>query len=99
MQVGAEDVKEEDGEPLILTIPDPAPLPEELIEQAEERHQLHDLIQRLPPPQYAVVWLRYAEGLSFQEIASRLRIQAATARTIYYRGRTRLRAALSSTPA
>ncbi len=96
---GVEHLKGEEGESLLSAIPDPAPSPEELVERAEEQHRLYALIQQLPPKQRAVVWLRDAEGLSFQEIAHHLQISAATARTTCQRGRMRLRAALSETRA
>ncbi len=53
-----------------------------------------EAIQRLPPRQRSVVWLRYAAQLSFSEVGQRLNIPTTTAKTYFYRARQSLRALL-----
>src|SRR5262249_16434949 len=76
----------------LSSLPDPMPL---YVEAMETRRQLRDAIQTLPPTFRAVVWLRYAEGLTFTDIASRLHLLPATTKTYFYRACGRLRAVVS----
>ena len=74
---------------------DPAPLPEERVEQREEQECLYAAIQTLPPKARAVVWLRYTADLPFRDIADRLQIPTTTARITFYRACAKLRIILS----
>lgn len=86
----------EDEEMLILTaLPDATPLPEEWAERHDEQRSLHTAIKALPITYRAVVWLRYAEDLSFPEIGRRLQIPSGTAKTAYHRACVKLRNILS----
>lgn len=70
---------------------------EEWLEQIETGRLLQSLlagISRLPPRQREVVILRYYEGYSFEEIAQRLEVRPATARSLLRYGRNHLRRAI-----
>lgn len=73
------------------TLPDPAPLPEELFEKNELRQSLLAAIEVLPPRMRAVVLLRYREQLSYGEIGQALRISVPAAKTTFMRAKQRLR--------
>lgn len=75
-------------------LPDPGPLPEELIEQREVQQDLQRAIQALPARFRSVVLLRYVAQLSFSEIAQKLGIPEATAKTYFHRARPLLHALL-----
>lgn len=53
------------------------------------------LLQRMGGMEATVVRLKHLEGLTFQEVAERLRISPNTAKTLHYRGLVRLRDALA----
>ncbi len=74
---------------------DPAPLPEERVQQQEEQACLYAAIQTLPPKARAIVWLRYTRDLPFRDIAHRLHIPATTARITFYRACMKLRLVLT----
>ncbi len=81
-----------DGEVTGLSdIPDPGPLPEELMEHRDLQLTLHRAIQALPPKFRAVVVLRYASQLSFAEIGKVLSMPEATAKTYFHRAKALLR--------
>jgi RNA polymerase sigma-70 factor, ECF subfamily len=91
-----ESFKSEEEELLILTtIQDPTPLPEEWAERHDVQSYLREAIERLPATYRAVVWLRYAEDLTFPEIGRRLSIPTVTAKTYYHRARVKLRDVLN----
>jgi RNA polymerase sigma-70 factor (ECF subfamily) len=77
-------------------LPDPAPLPEEYVEEWDQRRQLQAAIQTLPSHFRSIVSLRYQEELSFREIGHRLNIPENTAKTYYQRARPLLRKALAN---
>ncbi|BCL81392.1 ECF RNA polymerase sigma factor SigW [Ktedonobacteria bacterium brp13] len=81
-----------DGEPSIIhDIPDPGPLPEELMERHDLQLYLQQTIELLPPRFRSVVVLRYSSQLSFSEIGSILAMPEATAKTYFYRAKVLLR--------
>ncbi|GER88493.1 RNA polymerase subunit sigma-24 [Dictyobacter vulcani] len=81
-----------DGEVSVLSdIPDPGPLPEELIERHDLQLHLHQAIESLPPKFRSVVILRYASQLSFSEIGKVLCMPEATAKTYFHRAKVLLR--------
>lgn len=85
-----------DGELSFLgDMPDPGPLPDELIEHHDLQRLLHKTIQELPPKFRAVVVLRYASQLSFSEIGRALNMPEATAKTYFHRAKVLLRKMLS----
>ena len=85
-----EEVWEEDGSPLD-TLPDPDPLPEEVVEQREIRQCIWQAIGTLPLKQRRIVWMRYADQLTFAEIGRLLHIPESSAKTSFWRARLVLR--------
>ena len=82
-------------EPAFLAaLPDPHPLPEEIMEQHERQHALTQAVQALPSRQRAVVILHYAGQLGFVEIGQVLKMPAMTAKASFYRARPKLAARL-----
>ncbi len=73
---------------------DPQPLPEEVAEQHEMQSAIQYAISTLPTKFRAIVLLRYAEQLSFAEIAQVLGIPEQTAKTYMHRAKPLLRVAL-----
>ncbi len=72
-------------------IPDPGPLPEEVVERHDLQVLLQDAIQTLPPKFRSVVILRYASQMSFSEIGQALSMPEATAKTYFHRAKVLLR--------
>jgi RNA polymerase sigma factor (sigma-70 family) len=79
----------------LLMIPDAAPLPEECAEQGEERQRFVSALQILRPTFRRVIWLRYAQELTFDEIGRQLCMPPATAKAYYYRACRQLRRVLA----
>ncbi len=91
------EVDKNDGESsLINDIPDPGPLPEELMERLDLQECLQSAIESLPPKFRAVVLLRYVSQLSFAEIGQTLSMPGATAKTYFHRAKALLRDVLRS---
>lgn len=86
----------EEGEsPLLFSIPDTGPQPEELAENHDLQRRLHLAIEALPPKFRSVVFLRYTAQLSFSEIGAVLSMPTATAKTYFQRAKPLLRTHLS----
>lgn len=84
---------EEEGEefsPLQL-FPDPAPLPQEVIERRETQQLLRQAIDALPERSRQVVLMRYTTDLSFAEIGAALGMNGNTAKTLFLRAKNQLR--------
>ena len=75
----------------LCDIPDPGPLPEEVVERHDLQALLQQAIQTLPPKFRSVVILRYASQLSFSEIGHMLSMPEATAKTYFHRAKVLLR--------
>jgi RNA polymerase sigma factor (sigma-70 family) len=75
-------------------VPDPEPLPEEIVERYELQQRILRAIRVLPPRLRSVVFLRYTSQKSFSEIGKILNIPEATAKTYFHRAKPFLRAAL-----
>ncbi len=91
------EVENSDGELSILSdIPDPGPLPEELLERHDLQLNLCQAIESLPPKFRAVVVLRYTSQLSFSEIGRTLSMPEATAKTYFHRAKALLRKILNA---
>ena len=75
-------------------IPDPNPLPEEVVERLELQQRVLRAIRALPRRLGSVVFLRYTSQKSFSEIGQMLNIPEATAKTYFNRAKPFLRAAL-----
>lgn len=91
------EMENSDGEFSVLNdIPDPGPLPEELMERHDLQLHLHQAIEALPPKFRSVVVLRYASQLSFSEIGRVLSMPEATAKTYFHRAKVLLRKILGA---
>ncbi|GHO87745.1 RNA polymerase sigma factor [Dictyobacter formicarum] len=91
------EVENADGEFSALSdIPDPGPLPEELMERHDLQLHLQQAIESLPPKFRSVVVLRYASQLSFSEIGKVLSMPEATAKTYFHRAKVLLRKILGA---
>ena len=91
-----EQEQEEEGNPTLSTFLDTALQPEEIAEHDDETIRLYAAIESLPLKFRNVVWLRYKEELTFDEIGRKLHIPPTTAQTYFYRARVKLRLALAS---
>jgi RNA polymerase sigma-70 factor (ECF subfamily) len=76
------------------TLIDPAPNPDDLIEQADTQAAIWDALAHLPPEQRAAVVLRYYLGLSEAEIAEAQECPRGTVKWRLHAARDRLRALL-----
>jgi RNA polymerase sigma factor (sigma-70 family) len=87
---------EEEEQPLVDTLQDLSPLPEEVVERREVQETLLKAIGALPPKFRAVVLLRYAAQLSYAEIGRVLHMQEATVKTYFQRAKPLLKVGLGS---
>jgi RNA polymerase sigma factor (sigma-70 family) len=86
---GLEETEEQE---LLLSLVDPAFLPEELLEYRELQRQVKEAIASLPEKYQRVVELRYLTQMSFSEIGRLIGIPQATAKTHFQRAKPLLRA-------
>ena len=86
-----ESTNEEGETPMLFSIPDNGPQPEELAERNDLQARLRQAIGILPPKFRAVVYLRYTAQLSFAEIGQVLNMPTATAKTYFQRAKPLLR--------
>ena len=63
----------------------------------DERARVHGALDRLEPPDRAVVWLRVAQGLTFPDIAAVTDVPASTVRRRYVRALAAMRRDLRAT--
>lgn len=87
---------DEDESSMLTFIPDTHALPEEIVEHNDLRERLLKAIQCLPPKFRSVVFLRYSAQLTYPEIAKKLGMPEATAKTYFSRSKPLLRASLAS---
>ena len=87
---------EEEEQPLLDTMQDRSPLPEEVVERREVQETLLKAIGALPPKFRAVVLLRYTSQLSYAEIGRVLHMQEATVKTYFQRAKPLLKVGLGS---
>ena len=78
----------------LSAIPDPGPLPEEVVERHDLQAQLQEAILALSPKFRSVVILRYSSQMSFPEIGKVLDMPEATAKTYFHRAKGLLRKTL-----
>jgi len=64
--------------------------PEEVIIRSEERDEVHQLLDQLPPHHRAAVILRYWHDLSYQEIAEAMETTESAVKSTLYRARQKL---------
>jgi RNA polymerase sigma-70 factor (ECF subfamily) len=86
---------DEDESEGLAFVPDPHPLPDEIVEHHELQEKLLKAIQCLPPKFRSVVFLRYSKQLTFPQIGKALGMPEATAKTYFTRAKPLLRAALA----
>lgn len=70
--------------------------PSVLTEQQDERTAIWNLVRQLPPKQFEVLWLRYAEGFSIAETARIMNATQIYVKVLLHRARKQL--ALRLTP-
>ncbi len=83
--------------PEMLEVPDPAASPQELIEQAEQRREMLQLLKSLPEEYQQVLSLRYLTGADYQEIGKQLAISNGSLRGLLSRGMKLLREKMQKT--
>jgi RNA polymerase sigma factor (sigma-70 family) len=86
---------DEDESEMLTLVPDPHPLPEQIVEHHELQEHLLRAIRCLPPKFCSVVLLRYVSQLTFPEISEALDMPEATAKTYFSRAKPLLRASLA----
>lgn len=79
--------QDEESDPL----PAPGLQPEDLLEQAELRAQVREEIAALPESQREIVYLKYLEGMSYEEIAEATGLTVNTIESRLFRARASLR--------
>ena len=79
---------------VLARVPDPAPTPERRAVAGDLLDRVERAIGELPEHHRAIVWLRDAEGLSYQEISAVLDIPIGTVRSRLARARAALRQAV-----
>jgi RNA polymerase sigma-70 factor (ECF subfamily) len=65
---------------------DRSELPDRVLESAESRHELEDLVKALPNTYRVVVYLHFFADLSYQEVADILNVKVGSVRTNVSRG-------------
>jgi len=75
----------------LAAIPDPAPLPVDMLLQALQDVAVRAALHRLPPPQQEVLVLAYYGGLSQSALAARLQVPLGTVKARMRRGLIALR--------
>ena len=81
----------EEGEEFELALPDPGPLPVELLESRERRQAIRAAIDALPEHHRTVILLRELDGMSYQDIAKVMGLTEGTVKSRINRARARLR--------
>ena len=84
-----------DDEALFLDAADPAPQPQQALEQRETQRLLQEGLMSLPAEYRSILLLREVEGLSYSEISETLELELGTVKSRISRGRTLLRNFLS----
>lgn len=84
------------GNTITDSLPDPAPLPPEILERKELGAMLEAAVAQLAPKQRAVVYLRYNDRFTFKEIAESLQEPLDTVKSRHYRALIMLRKLLST---
>ncbi len=81
----------ENGDASPFDMPDPEPLPDELIARASDARSVREVLEKLPPAYREVLLLRYMSRLTFQEISETLGEPSNTIRSRHHRGLLQLR--------
>jgi RNA polymerase sigma-70 factor (ECF subfamily) len=86
----------EEEQSMVEAIPDPDPLPEEVVEMNDQYCSLHQAIASLPPKFRSIVLLHSFRQLTFTEIGRMLDMPASTVKTYFYRSLPQLRRMLAA---
>jgi len=82
----------DDGENFVIeNLKDPLPLQTELFEKSENQKMLAEAVLKLPPNYQAVIFLRYTEGLTFDEIGQILEKPMDTVKSQHLRALNQLK--------
>lgn len=83
-------VENDEGEDMEFEIADESQSPETLLEQKLTREAVRCGLDSLPPEQRQILLLREIQGLSYEEIAQVLELEAGTVKSRIFRARKRL---------
>lgn len=83
-------LEDDEGEESQLEIPDTALSPEALLEQKLTRDAVRRGLQALPEEARQILLLREIQGMSYEEIADTLNLEAGTVKSRIFRARKRL---------
>lgn len=86
--------EDEDGEEQQLEVPDESQSPERLLEQKLTREAVQRGLAELPGEQRQILLLREVRGMSYEEIAETLGLEAGTVKSRIFRARKKLSAFL-----
>ena len=86
--------EDEDGEEQQLEVPDESQSPERLLEQKLPREAVQRGLAELPEEQRQILLLREIRGMSYEEIAETLGLEAGTVKSRIFRARKKLSAFL-----
>lgn len=86
--------EDEDGEEQQLEVPDESQSPERLLEQKLTREAVQRGLAELPEEQRQILLLREIRGMSYEEIAETLGLEAGTVKSRIFRARKKLSAFL-----
>jgi RNA polymerase sigma-70 factor (ECF subfamily) len=86
------DFEDDEGEnPLTESLADPLPYPIELVETAQNREMIEKAVSKLSPNYQAVLFLKYQEELTFEEIGRILEKPLDTVKSQHLRALVKLR--------
>jgi RNA polymerase sigma-70 factor (ECF subfamily) len=88
----------EEGNVFLDTLKDTEPLPDELLERAENTHYLKGLLEQLNPAYREVLTLRYTSNMTFEEIGQIVGRPLHTVKSQYRRAITALQRASQVKP-
>ena len=80
---------------LVERVSDPAPRPDQVVEQADVRHLVQQALLRLTPEHRGILVLREIQGLSYEEIGELLGLESGTVRSRLHRARMELKERLN----
>lgn len=83
-------IEDDGGEEIQLELPDESQTPEALLEQRMTRDAVRRGLEALPHEQRQILLLREIQGLSYDEIALTLGLEAGTVKSRIFRARKRL---------
>ena len=82
--------EDDDGEDVVLDVPDTAQSPEALLEKKLTRDAVRRGLASLPEDARQILLLREIQGLSYEEIGETLGLEAGTVKSRIFRARKKL---------